>query len=97
MEGRERLGAKVGIPYHLRQFTDGADVVEVAASDMAECLNNLESQFPGLKGRLIDSEGRLRLFANIYINGDDIRWAQGFATPLKGGDEVTIVPFVPGG
>ena len=97
MEGKERLSVKVEIPYHLRQFTDGENIVELAANSVVECLVNLESQFAGLKGRLVDSEGRLRLFANIYINGDDIRWVQGLATPLKSGDEVTIVPFVPGG
>jgi len=91
------LSVKMGIPYYLRQFTSGADVVEVAVGNVAECLQNLESQFDGLKGRFVDDEGKLRIFADIYINGEDIRWTEGLATPLKDGDEVTIVPLVAGG
>jgi molybdopterin converting factor small subunit len=97
MEAEENLRIRVVIPHHLHQFTNGSDIVELAASDMAECLYNLESQFPGLKGQFIDSEGRLRPFFNIYINGEDIRWAQGLATHVEDGDEIWIVTLFPGG
>ncbi|MBI2860098.1 MAG: MoaD/ThiS family protein [Chloroflexi bacterium] len=88
---------KVEIPYHLRQFVNDSAEVEMAAVDVAGCLHDLESSFPEMKGRLLDGEGRLRLFANIYVNGEDIRWSQGLTTPLKDGDCITIVPFIPGG
>jgi molybdopterin synthase sulfur carrier subunit len=57
----------------------------------------LESDYPGFKERLLDEEGELRYFVNIYVNGEDIRFDQGLRTGIKSGDEVSIVPAVAGG
>lgn len=97
MEVKGKVKVKVEIPYLMRGFTKGVEVVEMTAGTLAECLRKLESKFPELKGWFIDSEGELPLFANIYVNGDDVRWAQGLETPLKNGDRITMVPFFPGG
>ncbi len=65
--------------------------------DAVACIDGLEAQFPGLKDRLLDETGELRRFVNIYINGEDVRFAQGVQTRLKPGDEISIVPAVAGG
>jgi molybdopterin synthase sulfur carrier subunit len=57
----------------------------------------LEVVYPGLKDRLCDEAGEIRRFVNIYVNGEDVRFLQGLATPVKDGDEVSIVPAVAGG
>ncbi len=64
---------------------------------MAECIEALETSYPGLKERLCDETGQLRRFVNVYVNGEDVRFQQGVETPLKAGDEVSIVPAVAGG
>ena len=57
----------------------------------------LSQRFPGIVKPLLDDKGELRKFVNIYLNGEDIRFADGVETPVKDGDEVSIVPAIAGG
>lgn len=91
------LSTIVRIPTPLRKLTDGQDVVTGEGETLKECIDSLESRFPGMKDRLVDETGELRRFVNVYINGEDVRFAEGLATRLSGGDEVSIVPAVAGG
>ena len=91
------MEVKVRIPTPLRAIAGGNDVVAVASDDLRQCVESLESQYPGLKDRLCDETGELRRFVNIYVNGEDVRFLSGLSTPLKSGDEVSIVPAVAGG
>lgn len=88
---------KVRIPTPLRPLVGGQDAVKIAGANLQECIEALESQFPGMKERLCDDGGELRRFVNIYVNGEDVRFLNGLATPLTMGDEVSIVPAVAGG
>jgi len=87
----------VRIPTPLRKLTEGQDVVAGEGETLLDCINGLESRYPGLKERLCDETEEIRRFVNIYVNGEDVRFQQGVRTPLKGGDEVSIVPAVAGG
>ena len=92
------MGAVVKIPTPLRRVTNGKDSAVVLSGSLREGLNQLESQFPGLKERIVDaSSGELHRFVNIYVNGEDVRFLQGLQTSLKDGDEISIVPAVAGG
>ena len=91
------MSATVRIPSPLRRVTNGLAKVDVECTTLAECVNALEQQFPGIKERLLDESGELRHFVNVYLNGEDVRFLQGLATSTKPGDEVSIVPAVAGG
>ena len=91
------MGVTVRIPTPLRRMTGGADKVEIDVADLSQMIDRLESDYPGFKERLLDEEGELRYFVNIYVNGEDIRFDQGLRTVIKSGDEVSIVPAVAGG
>jgi len=91
------MGVTVRIPTPLRRMTGGADKVELDVADLSQMIDRLESDFPGFKERLLDEEGELRYFVNIYVNGEDIRFDQGLRTSIKSGDEISIVPAVAGG
>jgi len=91
------MSVTVRIPAPLRRLTGGQEVVSTDGSRLRECIEALEAQFPGLKERLVDEAGQIRRFVNIYVNGEDVRFLQGLDTPLKPGDEVSIVPAVAGG
>ncbi|MCY3692635.1 MAG: MoaD family protein [Chloroflexota bacterium] len=91
------MGVMVRIPTPLRRMTGGADKVELEVADLSQMIEQLESDYPGFKERLLDEEGELRYFVNIYVNGEDIRFDQGLKTSIKSGDEVSIVPAVAGG
>ena len=91
------MSVKVRIPTPLRGLTRDQDVVAGDEGTLAECIEGLESAFPGMKGRICDDTGELRRFVNVYINGEDVRFMDGLASALKAGDEVSIVPAVAGG
>src|SRR2546425_5623421 len=91
------MTVSVRIPTPLRKLTNERDVVSGDGGTLMACIDGLEGQFPGIKERLCDETGELRRFVNVYINGEDVRFQQGVETPLKAGDEVSIVPAVAGG
>ena len=95
--GSAGLTITVRIPVPLRKLTGEEAVVAGEGSTLGECIDGLEARYPGLKERLCDETGDLRRFVNVYINGEDVRFQDGLATPLTGGDEVSIVPAVAGG
>jgi len=99
LPGQESLSLSVivRIPTPLRKLTNDQDVVTGSGETLSLCIDGLEAQFPGLKDRLLDETGELRRFVNIYINGEDVRFAQGVQTRLEPGDEISIVPAVAGG
>jgi len=87
----------VRIPTPLRRVTNGAGEVHAKGSDIAELIEDLERQFPGLRERLVEDSGELRRFINVYVNQEDVRFLSGRGTALKDGDEVSIVPAIAGG
>ena len=91
------MSVRVRIPTPLRRFTGGAEEVGVSGATIASAIEDLEDKFPGIKERLCDEQGRVRRFVNIYVNGDDIRFLSSLDTPVKDGDEVSIVPAIAGG
>ena len=90
-------GVLIRIPTPLRRVTGGKDKIELEASPMGGLIDALETEFPGFRERLVDENGELRYFVNIYLNGEDVRFLQGLETSTKAGDEVSIVPAVAGG
>ena len=91
------MPVKVRIPTPLQKLTRDKAEVDVPAKNVKELLDTLERQFPGIKDRLCDESGRVRRFVNIYLNEEDIRFLKQESTPLKDGDEVSIVPAIAGG
>ncbi len=91
------MGVMVRIPTPLRRMTNGLDKLEMAESTLSVMIDSLEADYPGFKERLIDENGDLRYFVNIYLNGEDVRFLQGLDTSTSSGDEISIVPAVAGG
>jgi molybdopterin synthase sulfur carrier subunit len=91
------MSVTVRIPTPLRKLTADQDSVPADGASLSDCITSLEASYPGLKERLCDESGEIRRFVNIYVNGEDVRFLQGLTTPLKDGDEVSIVPAVAGG
>ena len=89
--------ATVRIPTPLRKFTDGKEEVTAAGATVGEVIEDLETNFPGIKARLCDEAGAVRKFVNIYANEDDIRHLQDLKTAVKDSDEVSIIPAIAGG
>jgi molybdopterin synthase sulfur carrier subunit len=91
------MAVNVRIPTPLRKLTGEKETVQANGATIQAVVDDLERQFPGLKERLCDERGELRRFVNIYLNDQDIRFAQGKATAVKDGDEISIIPAIAGG
>ena len=85
------------IPTPLRKLTNELEEVSAAGANIGELLDNLDLAFPGLKDRVCDEAGNVRRFVNIFVNGEDIRFLEEKATPVKDTDEISIVPAIAGG
>ncbi len=91
------MAIKILIPTALQKFTNDQASIECTASSIAELLDSMETNCPGIKARLCDEQGKPRRFLNFYVNSEDIRFLEGTSTALNDGDEVSIVPAVAGG
>jgi MoaD family protein len=89
--------ATVRIPTPLRRLTDGKEEVAAAGATIGALLDDLDRNYPGLKGRICDDAGQVRKFVNIFANDEDIRYLKNLDTPVKDGDEISIVPAIAGG
>ena len=91
------MSKKVRIPTPLRKLTNNEELVEVNGGTVADAIVELQSRYPGIKERLLDDTGAVRRFVNVYVNEEDIRFLQNQQTPLKDGDEMSIIPAIAGG
>lgn len=89
--------ATIRIPTPLRTFTGGADEVEVEGATVGQLLRSLGERHQGLVQRVMDAEGGVRPFVNIYVGSKNIRNLDGLDTPVGDGDVLSIVPAVAGG
>ena len=87
----------VRIPTPLQRITSGKGEVPCDGTTISELLADLERKHPGVKERICDEQGKLRRFVNVFVNEEDIRFLQGDQTPVKDGDEVSIIPAIAGG
>jgi molybdopterin converting factor small subunit len=90
------MAISVRIPTPLRTLTQGKEEVHATGGNVGDVITNLESQFPGIRDRLLDDKG-VRRFINLYLNDDDVRFLDALKTPVKDGDTITIVPAIAGG
>ncbi|HEX6405737.1 MAG TPA: molybdopterin-synthase adenylyltransferase MoeB, partial [Gemmatimonadales bacterium] len=91
------MSVTVSIPTPLRSFTSGQDTIQLSGHTVGEVLDGLLAAHTGLKRHLLQDDGRLRNFVNLYLNETDIRHLSSTATPVHSGDVLTIVPSIAGG
>ena len=91
------MSVTVRVPTILRPLTSGEAEVGVDGGTLQEVLDQLEAAHPGIRTRVLDDDGKLRRFVNVYVNDDDVRFASGLETPTPDGASVSIIPAVAGG
>jgi molybdopterin converting factor small subunit len=88
---------KVHVPGELRQRIENHDSLEITAASVGEALAAIGARYPAFAQRLFQADGRLNRFVNVYLNDEDIRFLSNLDTPLRAGDELSIVPAIAGG
>ncbi len=91
------MSVTVRVPTTLRTLTAGESEVAVEGGTLAEVITALESAHPGFRDRLLDDEGQLRRFVNVFVADDDVRFLDGLDTAVPAGETVSIIPAVAGG
>ncbi|HEY1117159.1 MAG TPA: ubiquitin-like small modifier protein 1 [Acidimicrobiales bacterium] len=91
------MTATVRIPTTLRPMAGGKSEVEVEGATVGEVLEALDAAHPGFADRLLDDDGKLRKFVNVFVADDDVRFMDGLETPVPDGETVAIIPAVAGG
>jgi sulfur-carrier protein len=91
------MSVSVRVPTILRTYTQGESEVSADGATLLEVLDALESSYPGIKGRIVDEQGDLRRFVNVYVGNDDVRFLDGLGTEVSAGSQVSVIPAVAGG
>ena len=91
------MAVKVKIPTQLRAAAGGEAELQLEGGTVGEVLDALFDRHGELRDRLSDGDGGLRRFVNVYVDGEDIRFTDGLATPVADGQEVQVLPAVAGG
>jgi sulfur-carrier protein len=91
------MSVSVRVPTILRTYTKGESQVTVDGTTLAEVLDALDAAYPGIKGRIVDEQGELRRFVNVYVGNDDVRFEEGLDTATPEGASVSVIPAVAGG
>jgi molybdopterin converting factor small subunit len=91
------MAVSVRIPTILRTYTGGESEVSATGSTLAEVLDDLDASYAGIRGRIVDEDGKLRRFVNVYVGDDDVRFRQDLATPTPDGTKISVIPAVAGG
>ncbi len=91
------MSVSVRIPTILRTYTGDQSQVTAEGGTLSEVVESLESTYPGIRARLLDDDGKLRRFVNVYVAEEDVRFAQGLDTSTPDGTQISIIPAVAGG
>jgi sulfur-carrier protein len=91
------MAVEVRLPTLLRPHADGASSVAVDGATVGEVFTEVAARYPGLEGQLVDEQGGLHKFVNVYCNDDDIRYLERLDTKVTDGDVISILPAVAGG
>jgi molybdopterin synthase sulfur carrier subunit len=91
------MSVSVRIPTILRTYTNGESEVRAEGGTLAEVLDSLEGSYPGIRGRILDDEGSIRRFVNVYVGNDDVRFLEALDTTTPEGTQISVIPAVAGG
>ena len=91
------MSVSVRIPTILRTYTDGESEVSAEGDTLGAVLDDLDTNYSGIKGRVLDEGGELRRFVNVYVGNDDVRFLENLDTPTPDGTQISVIPAVAGG
>lgn len=91
------MSVSVRIPTILRTYTGGESEVTAEGATLAEVLDDLEASYPGIRARVLDDQGAIRRFVNVYVGNDDVRFLEALDTKTPDGVQVSVIPAVAGG
>lgn len=89
--------ATIFVPTPMRKVTGGQGKIQIPAATLQEAIERADTAFPGFRERVLDNQGEIKRFINVFVNGVDVRKLQGRETPVRENDEVAVIPAMAGG
>ncbi len=89
--------ATVYVPTPLRRLTSGQSKVDVEGATIGALIESVEAQYPGIAEKVLDGDGNIKRFINVFLNDDEVGSLQGLETPVGDNDKISIVPAMAGG
>ncbi len=89
--------ALVRVPTPLQRLVGNQRTVPADGATLADVIADLDRRYPGIQARLVDADGNLLSFVNVFVDNEDVRFLQGLRTPLRASSEISIVPAMAGG
>ena len=91
------MSISVRIPTALRKLAEGNEMVEASGATVGAVIQDIRGRYPALAEQLVDADGQVRRFVNLFANDEDIRFLDELETAMEDGDELSIVPAIAGG
>ena len=91
------MSVNVRVPTILRTYTGGESEVSAEGATLSQVLDSLDASYHGIKGRIVDEQGQLRRFVNVYVGNDDVRFLEALETKTPDGTQISVIPAVAGG
>ena len=91
------MSVSVRIPTILRTYTGGLSEVAAEGATLGEVIDDLDSKYDGIRARILDDQGAIRRFVNVYVGNDDVRFLEALDTKTPDGIQVSVIPAVAGG
>jgi molybdopterin synthase sulfur carrier subunit len=91
------MSVSVRIPTILRTYTGGESEVKATGNTLREVISDLDANYSGIAARILDDEGKIRRFVNVYVGDEDVRFAEGLDTATPEGAQISVIPAVAGG
>jgi molybdopterin converting factor small subunit len=91
------MSVSVRIPTILRADTGGEPEASATGDTLAAVLDDLDSNYAGIKGRIVDEQGELRRFVNVYVGNDDVRFLESLETVTPEGTQISVIQAGAGG
>ncbi len=91
------MAVTFSLPPVLAKLADGHSNIQATGSTLGDVVADIAGRYPRLAPRLRDKEGGPYPFVTFYLNDEDIRFRSGFSTPVREGDEITVVAAIAGG
>ena len=91
------MAVTFSLPTVLARLADGCATIEATGHTLGDVVAEIAGRYPRLAPRLRDETGAPYPFVTYYLNDEDIRFRNGFATPVSPGDEITVVAAIAGG
>ena len=89
--------ATIFVPTPMRKITGGQGKIQIEAATLQEAFERAEQNYPGFRERVLDGQGEIKRFINVFVNGVDVRQLQGRDTRVQDNDEVAVIPAMAGG